>query len=180
MYKIINHLLEENSGTFEEKSRDDSILVNLTYIGKNSKENSGIFLVRTFEKARRNNERSNITSALAINDDYFIQNLEGSRYDINKFLARVINERPHLLLQVINVEEIASRRWDGFLIKYLTSKAQDEENMLMSFSAGADFNPYLMSQTQIANFMTSVFEKNAFDADSRAVISKLSESESKI
>ena len=123
MYKIIDYLIEKNSGAPEARNKEgESILVNLTYIGKNSKENSGIFLARTFEKAKRNNENSNITSALVINDDYFIQNLEGSRYDINEFLARVIHERPHLELQVIDIGELDSRRWKGFLIKYLTSK----------------------------------------------------------
>lgn len=164
MYKIIDYLIEKSSGVPEERNKDgESILVNLTYIGKNSKENSGIFLARTFEKAKRNNENSNITSALVINDDYFIQNLEGSRYDINEFLARVINERPHLALQVIDVGELDSRRWKGFLIKYLTLNAQNDENMLKSLSVGVDFNPYLMSQTQIAHFITLVFEENVFD-----------------
>lgn len=160
MHKIIDYTLEEGSQTSEESQRDgEYILTSLTYIGKNSENNSGIYLARTFEKAKRNNEKSGVTSALAINDNYFIQNLEGSRPAINEFLARVIDERPHLALQVVCFEEIDERRWDGFLIKYLTSSAQDEEHTLSNFSAGADFNPYLMKRDQITSFIEAIFEE---------------------
>ncbi|WP_442966081.1 BLUF domain-containing protein [Psychrobacter sp. KH172YL61] len=54
-------------------------------------------MARTFEIARRNNEKSGITSALAINDNYIIQNIEGSRLDVNELITRIITERPHLL-----------------------------------------------------------------------------------
>ena len=153
MNKIIDH-------TSEEKDRNgEHILVGLTYIGRNTKKDNGVGLTRTLEQWRRDNEKSDITSALVLNDNYLIQNIEGSRPVINGVLAKLINEYSHMTPHIIDIEEIDTRKWDDFLIKYLTSSAQDEEYTLKNFSAGADFNPYLMKKTQIISFMKAVFEE---------------------
>ena len=114
-------------------------------------------MARTFEIARNNNKKSGITSALVISDDYIIQNVEGSRLDVNELITRIITERPHLSIHVVDIEEVETRQWDDFLIKYLTSSAEDEEYTLKHFSAGADFNPYLMKNTQISSFLNAIF-----------------------
>lgn len=141
----------------------EHILVSLTYIGKyigkNSEKNNGVELTRILEQWRRNNEKSDITSALVINDHYLIQNIEGSRPVVNEVLRTLMNEYSYFLPHIIDIEEIEARKWDGFLIKYLTSSAQDEEYTLKSLSAGADFNPYLMKKNQITSFMETIFEE---------------------
>ena len=153
MYITTSHVSKDNHKNGEH------ILLSLTYIGKNSEKNNGIELTRILEQWRRNNEKGDITSALAINDRYLIQNIEGSRPIINEVLAILIHDYPHLLTHVIEIEEIKVRRWRGFLIKYLTSSAEDEEYALKSFSAGDDFNPYLMKSAQITDFLTSIFDE---------------------
>ena len=141
----------------KHKRNGEHILISLTYIGKNSEKNNGVELTRILEQWRRNNEQSDITSALVINDDYLLQSIEGSRPVISEVLAKLINEYSHLLPHIVEVKEIEARKWDGFLIKYLTSSAEDEEYALRNFSAGADFNPYLMKSTQITSFIEAIF-----------------------
>ena len=160
MNNIIDYNSEEKNKTSEKKNRNgEHILVSLTYIGKNTKKDNGVGLTRTLEKWRRDNEKSDITSALVLNDSYLIQNIEGSRPVINEVLAKLINEYSHMTPHIIDIEEVNTRKWDDFLIKYLTSSAQDEEYTLKNFSAGADFNPYLMKKTQIISFMNAIFEE---------------------
>ncbi|MBE8609438.1 MULTISPECIES: hypothetical protein [unclassified Psychrobacter] len=43
-------------------------------------------------------------------------------------------------------------------MKHLTSSAEDEEYALKSFSAGSDYNPYLMTSAQIKSFLTAIFK----------------------
>lgn len=145
----------------ERNKKGAHILISLTYIARNREKSNGVKMARTFEIARRNNEKSGITSALAINDNYIIQNVEGSRLDINELITRIITERPHLSVHVVDIKEVEARKWNGFLIRYLTSSAYYEDHTLKYFSAGTDFNPYLMTKDQITNFMAAVFE----DAD---------------
>ena len=142
----------------DRKRHGEHITLSLTYIGKNSDSNNGIELARLLEEWRRNNEKSGVTSALVVNDNYFIQNIEGPRFIINEILVKLINEYSYLVPQLSEIEEVEERRWDGFLLKYLTSSAEDEEYTLKSFSAGADFNPYLMKSTQITSFLKVIFE----------------------
>ena len=151
----------------ENNNRDgEHILISLTYIGKNTGKNDGIKLIRTLEQWRIRNETSDVTSALAINNNYFIQSIEGSRPIINQTLAELMSEYPHFCLHVVESKEIEVRSWDGFLIKYLNSGEQDEDYALKSFSAGSDFNPYLMKKAQITSFLEAIFEEKETQVDS--------------
>ncbi|MGP4974453.1 BLUF domain-containing protein [Psychrobacter alimentarius] len=144
----------------KHKRNGEHILISLTYIAKKTEKNSGVELARALEHWRRYFEKNNITSALVVNDNYFIQNIQGSRPAINHALAKMIGEYLEISLNVIEVEEIEVRRWDGFLIKHLTSSVEDEEYALQHFSAGADFNPYLMKSTQIRHFLNAIFAED--------------------
>jgi len=158
--QTITESTSENSHT-----EGEHILVSLTYIGKNNKENSGIELARTLEHWRRYLVELDITSAVVINDHYFIQSIEGSRPAINEVLVKLVNEYLSILPNIVDVQEIEVRKWSGYLIKYLTASAEDEGYTLKSFSAGANFNPYLMKKTQIASFMDAIFKERDSQGD---------------
>jgi len=140
------------------KRHGEHVLISLTYIGKNIEMKTGIELTRALEQWRRYFEESGLVAALVINDGYFVQNIQGSRPVVNAALAKIINEHFKILPNIVKLEEIEALRWDGFVTKHLTSSIEDEEYALKSFSAGADFNPYLMKSTQIENFLKVIFE----------------------
>ena len=147
------------SQTSENRKRHgEHLLISLTYIGKNIEMKTGIELTRALEQWRRYFEESGLVAALVINDGYFVQNIQGSRPAVNAALAKIIDEHFKVVLNVVKVEEIEALRWDGLVTKHLTESAEDEEYALKSFSAGFDFNPYLMKSTQIENFLTAIFE----------------------
>jgi len=149
------------SDTLENRKRHgEHLLISLTYIGKNIELKTGIELTRALEQWRRYFEESGLVSALVINEDYFIQNIQGSRPAVNAALAKIVDEHFKILPNVVKVEETDALRWDGFVTKHLTSSAEDEEYALKSFSAGSDFNPYLMKSTQIESFLTVIFEND--------------------
>lgn len=151
------------SHTPESKKRSgEHILIKMTYIAKNVDLDSGIELTRALEYWRRYFEENNIVSALVISEGYFVQSFQGTRPAINTALEKILDEHSAIFPNIVNIEEIESRQWNGFLVKHLTSSAEDEEYALKSFSAGSDYNPYLMTSTQIESFLTAVFE----DADS--------------
>ncbi|WP_352309442.1 BLUF domain-containing protein [Psychrobacter sp. W2-37-MNA-CIBAN-0211] len=151
------------SHTPESKKRSgEHILIKMTYIAKNVDLDSGIELTRALEYWRRYFEKNDIVSALVISEGYFVQSFQGTRPSINTALEKILDEHSAIFPNIVNIEEIESRQWNGFLVKHLTSSAEDEEYALKSFSAGSDYNPYLMTSTQIESFLTAVFE----DADS--------------
>ncbi|MBH0097091.1 BLUF domain-containing protein [Psychrobacter sp. NZS113] len=140
------------------KRHGEHLLISLTYIGKNIEMKTGIELTRALEQWRRYFEESGLVAALVINDGYFIQNIQGSRPAVNAALAKIIDEHFKILPNVVKVEEIEALRWDGFVTKHLTESVEDEEYALKSFSAGFDFNPYLMKSSQIESFLKAIFE----------------------
>ncbi|MBH0086888.1 BLUF domain-containing protein [Psychrobacter sp. SCQQ22] len=147
------------SQTSENRKRHgEHVLISLTYIGKNIEMKTGIELTRALEQWRRYFEESGLVSALVINDGYFVQNIQGSRPAVNTALAKIVDEHFKILPNIVKLEEIEALRWDGFVTKHLTESVEDEEYALKSFSAGSDFNPYLMKSTQIESFFKVVFE----------------------
>ena len=115
-------------------------------------------LTRALEQWRRYFEENGLVSALVINESYFVQSIQGPRPAVNIALAKIVEEHFKILPNIVKLEEIESRKWNGFLVKYLTSSAEDEEYALKSFSAGSDYNPYLMKNTQIESFLKVIFE----------------------
>ena len=142
------------------KRHGEHILIHMTYIAKNVDLDSGIELTRALEYWRRYFEENNIASALVISEGYFVQSFQGTRPAINTALEKILDEHSTIFPNIVNIKEIESRQWNGFLVKHLTSSVEDEEYALKSFSAGSDYNPYLMKSTQIEGFLTAVFKDN--------------------
>lgn len=139
------------------KRNGEHILINMTYIARNVDLDSGIELTRALEYWRRYFEENGIVSALVISEGYFVQSFQGTRPAISTALHKILDEHPTIFPNIINIEEIESRQWDGFLIKHLTSSNEDELYALRNFSTGADYNPYLMRSSQIENFLHEIF-----------------------
>lgn len=133
------------------------IILRLTYVSRYNTRNANIEVTRILEQAQRNNKRDGITGALVINDDYFLQTIEGARPTINELLKKLVKDDRHFSLQIIECREIEQRRWNKWSMKYLTPSDQDEEYVL-KFSAGTEFDPYIMSSSQIMKFIDTLSE----------------------
>ncbi|MGO2278710.1 MULTISPECIES: BLUF domain-containing protein [unclassified Psychrobacter] len=142
------------------KRHGEHILIHMTYIAKNVDLDSGVELTRALEYWRRYFEENNIVSALVISEGYFVQSFQGTRLAINTALEKILDEHSTIFPNIVDIKEIESRQWNGFLVKHLTSSVEDEEYALKSFSAGSDYNPYLMKSTQIESFLTAIFKDN--------------------
>ncbi|GAA0316672.1 BLUF domain-containing protein [Psychrobacter aestuarii] len=140
------------------KRNGEHILISLTYLAKHTDENTGLGLMRELEQWRRYLNEMGIVSILVINDGYFIQNFQGPRPEVNKALSRIVSDYPQISPQVVEVKEIDECQWNGYLIRHLTTSVEDEEHTLKYFSAGHDFNPYMMSNAQIDGFLNAVFK----------------------
>lgn len=133
------------------------IILRLTYVSRHNAENSNIEVTRILSQSRRNNERDGITGALVINDEYFLQSIEGSRPVINALLRKLVNDNRHFALQVIECSEVEERLWSKWSMKHLSARDQDKE-YVRKYSAGTVFDPYLMSTSQILKFIETLSE----------------------
>lgn len=146
-----------NQSSEDRKRHGEHVLIQMIYVAKNVDLNSGIELTRALEYWRRYFEENNIVSVLVISEGYFVQSFQGTRPAINTALDNILDKHSTILPNIVKIEEIESRQWNGFLIKHLTSSAENEEYTLKSFSAGSDYNPYLMTSAQIESFLDAIF-----------------------
>lgn len=154
--------MELERADFSEKKNasimdGEHIILRLTYISRYNTNNANIEVTRILAQAQRNNMRNGITGALVLNENYFLQSIEGARPVINELLRKLVVDDRHLSLQVIECREVEQRRWNKWSMKYLTLSNQDKESVL-KFSSGMDFNPYLMSTNQIIMFIDTLSE----------------------
>ncbi|WP_440824802.1 BLUF domain-containing protein [Psychrobacter cryohalolentis] len=145
----LNELSDKNN---LNSHHGEHIILRLTYVSRYNTENSNIEVARILEQAQRNNERNGITGALVINENYFLQVIEGARPVINNLLKKLIEDKRHFSLQIIECREIEERHWNKWSMKYLTANDQNKE-YVMKYSASNEFNPYLMSTSQITMFI---------------------------
>lgn len=129
-------------------SHGQHIIMRLTYISRYNNHNPNGEVSRILAQAQQNNTYNGITGALIFNHNYFLQSIEGARPIINDLLRKLVKDDRHFSLQVIECTEIEQRRWDKWSMKYLIPSEDNKEHSL-KFSAGTEFNPYLMSTTQI-------------------------------
>jgi len=133
----------------------EHIILRLTYISCYNDLNANVEVARIPAQAQRNNERNGITGALVLNENYFLQSMEGARPVINGLLRKLVKDDRHFSLQVIECCEVEQRRWSKWSMKYLTPSDQNNEYVL-KFSAGTSFNPYLMSSSQVMMFIDTL------------------------
>lgn len=133
----------------------ERIILRLTYVSRYNTDNANIEVARILEQAKRNNERNGITGVLVINENYFLQSIEGARPVVNGLLRELIKDDRHSSLQIVECCEVEQRRWDKWSMKYLTLSDDDKEYVL-KFSASNEFNPYLMSTSQIMLFIEAL------------------------
>ena len=135
----------------------EHLILRLTYVSRYNKENANVEVARILEQARRNNKRKGITGALVINENYFLQVIEGARPVINDLLRKLINDKRHFDLNIIESREVNERHWSEWSMKYLTINEQNVESVL-KYSASNEFQPYLMNASQITMFIEKLLE----------------------
>lgn len=133
----------------------EHIILRLTYISRYNNHNDNGEVTRILAQAQENNERNGITGALVFNHNYFLQSIEGARPVINDLLRKLVKDTRHFSLQIIECCEVDERRWDKWSMKYLTPTDQNRQHSL-KYSTGVDFNPYLMSTSQIMKLIDTL------------------------
>ncbi|AUI69606.1 BLUF domain-containing protein [Beggiatoa leptomitoformis] len=94
------------------------------------------------EKAIQNNAQLNITGALFLGNNYFLQFLEGSRININLLFRHIVADDRHTNVQVLEFREIGSRSFEEWSMKHVRSPSVMAK--IMRETKMREFNPYLL------------------------------------
>jgi len=96
------------------------------------------------EEARHHNNKANVTGMLCFNRKYFLQCLEGSRSAVNKTYHKILNDKRHSNIIMLDYKEIDFREFSNWSMGYLPESSLTEP-INLKYSGNRDFSPYDMT-----------------------------------
>lgn len=111
--------------------------------------------------ARNKNTKSGLTGMLCFNSQYFLQCIEGSRSAINSTYHKILNDKRHSKVVMLDYKEIATREFNDWSMGY-TPESSFSAPLILKYSGSKEFNPYGMSAESA--FLLILSLKNAFDS----------------
>ena len=120
------------------------MLVRLTYTSRATDALTPAAMETILTSSRKNNPANGITGVLCTNNYIFLQMLEGGRKEVNETYNRIVADKRHHDVQILNFEEITERR---FAVWSMGKVSFDRVNMaiLLKHSAKPVLDPYAVS-----------------------------------
>jgi hypothetical protein len=106
-------------------------------------------------QARENNKKMSITGMLCFHRKYFLQCLEGSRKNINMTYHKILNDKRHEQITMLDYKEISIREFSDWSMAYMPESSLTESVNLM-YSRTSNFEPYEMSGESAWNMMVTL------------------------
>jgi hypothetical protein len=96
------------------------------------------------QQARRNNPELGVTGVLCHGGDVFMQVLEGGRDPVNTLYNRIVCDRRHRRVTLLNYEEILERRFGSWTMGQV-NLSKVNSSTLLKYSERALIDPYGLS-----------------------------------
>jgi hypothetical protein len=95
-------------------------------------------------KALKNNAQIEITGMLCFSRNHFLQCLEGSRTEVNKMYHKILNDKRHSNIILLEYNEISEREFTNWSMAYLPESSLTAP-INLKYSGSSLFSPYQMS-----------------------------------
>lgn len=95
-------------------------------------------------EAREHNKENNVTGMLCFDNKHFLQCLEGSRLNVNNTYYRILNDKRHCQVIILDYKEIPMREFSDWSMGYLPESGLTA-SLNLKYSGSAEFSPYDMS-----------------------------------
>jgi Sensors of blue-light using FAD len=116
------------------------------------------------ESARRNNAPRGVTGALIFNSGVFAQVLEGAREDIEHIFERIQCDARHSEVQVLALEETASRRFPSWSMAFI-GRSVEGQNLFSRIAEATGFEAKRMEGERVLEIISSIaIEEEAIGA----------------
>lgn len=119
-------------------------LVRLIYASKISSGFGPKDIENILESAQNHNVKENVTGMLCFSNEYFLQCLEGSRTAVNNTYQKILNDKRHHNIIMLNYTEIQEREFEKWSMGYVP-QSKVTKSLNLKYSGTIDFNPFKMS-----------------------------------
>jgi hypothetical protein len=111
------------------------------------------------DASERNNKRDAITGALAFNQHYFLQVLEGGSDAVNATFQRICRDKRHEQIVLIDYSTVGNRQFEHWSMRFLNATEASRE-MLLRFGGSGEFRPQEMDQSAAIGLLTALTEQS--------------------
>jgi hypothetical protein len=119
-------------------------LTRLVYASSISDDFSCDDIEHILAEARTHNKENNVTGMLCFNNKYFLQCIEGSRLNVNSTYHKILNDKRHCNIVLLEYKEISMREFGCWSMGYMHDSSLTA-SLNLKYSGSADFSPYDMS-----------------------------------
>jgi len=98
-----------------------------------------------FEVSLRNNGRDDVTGALVVSQNYFVQLLEGPRSLVSQCMIRIAQDRRHTAIEFISTKAVPHRLFAGWSLRRVDTKRLSRAALVPHLVASA-FRPEHLTQ----------------------------------
>ncbi|MCL9781958.1 BLUF domain-containing protein [Vibrio sp. S4M6] len=120
------------------------LLVQLIYVSSIAERLSEASINQIIESAKKNNAEKDITGLLCFNRKYFLQCLEGSRARVNEVYHKILNDKRHNKIILLDYKEISHRTFSSWSMGYVGDTTINAVTNKM-YSISSEFDPYGIS-----------------------------------
>ncbi|HUD25228.1 MAG TPA: BLUF domain-containing protein [Burkholderiaceae bacterium] len=125
------------------------MLVRLLYASRAAEPVAEGLVEAILLQARRKNPELGVTGVLCHGGEAFVQVLEGGRDPVNALYNRIVCDRRHRRVTLLNYEEIAERRFASWTMGQV-NLSKVNSSTLLKYSEQAMVDPYAVSGRTVA------------------------------
>jgi hypothetical protein len=130
-------------------------LTRLVYTSTISDEFTEKDIEQILKSARTYNPKNNVTGMLCFNSKFFLQCLEGSRTHVNETYHKILNDKRHNNIIMLDYKEISAREFSNWSMGYMPESSLTNP-INLKFSGTPEFEPYEMSGESAHGMMLSL------------------------
>ncbi|MDZ4199845.1 MAG: BLUF domain-containing protein [Kiritimatiellia bacterium] len=135
-------------------------LVRLIYVSRLTKDCGAEELGEIMKVSRSNNKRLGVTGALCYSRRGFLQILEGPASTANELYRRIVQDRRHVNVTLLEYAPIHQRDFENWSMAYIRTDDIDRA-LLQKFATSRVFDPFEMSPVQARSFLMAVTKERA-------------------
>ena len=106
-------------------------------------------------KAKKNNEKHNITGFLLFNSGFFLQCLEGDITSVNKIFSKIVADKRHYNTTILSYNQISERAFPYWTMA-LASEVKAKKEIYLKYGYINEFNPYKLATSGALPFLKEV------------------------
>jgi len=133
-------------------------LVRLIYVSRKTDAFKPHDIEDILEKARKNNDRNQVTGLLCFSNDIFLQCLEGSRTAVNLTYHNILKDPRHGDIVLLNYKEIIQRNFTKWSMGYIPDTSLTKE-LNTTYSGSGEFDPFEMHGDSCENMLNNIIQR---------------------